>query len=384
MNKNTALLKTTLLLTSMMTMMAGAVVAPSLPQIKSIFIDVDNIDLLSRLVITLPAIFIAVFSPIFGIMADKLGRKKLLLFSLLLYAIGGTSGYFLDNIYYILIGRAVLGIAVGGVMTIVTTLIGDYFTGDERNSFAGLQGAFVGVGGIVFISVAGIFADIHWQMPFLIYLFALPVIILGTLYLYEPDIISNQKEHLAETPTYDVKRAAIIYVLSFLGIIFFYMVPVQIPFLIGHLENSTSTDIGLAISLSTFSMALTAMSYKKIKRVLSFRQLFQLSMVFMSIGYVMIALSETYFGILSGLFVSGLGTGILMPTGNLWIMSIAPDQIRGTLVGRLSMAMFLGMFLSPIFLQPLINVYQVSGTFIIAAVSMVVLALILFSIKSKE
>ena len=63
MNSKT-FLKITLLLTSMMTMMAGAVVAPSLPQIKQVFIKVENVEILTRLVITLPALFIAFFRPL--------------------------------------------------------------------------------------------------------------------------------------------------------------------------------------------------------------------------------------------------------------------------------------------------------------------------------
>ncbi len=110
MTKNKTLIKISLLLISMMTMMAGAVIAPSLPQIKQVFIDIENIDLLSRLIITLPALFIAIFSPLAGYLADRFGRKKLLLTSLVLYAIGGSSGYFVNDIYYILIGRSLLAL----------------------------------------------------------------------------------------------------------------------------------------------------------------------------------------------------------------------------------------------------------------------------------
>ena len=113
--KNKGLLKLSLLLTSMMTMMAGAIVAPSLPLISEVFKDVENIALLSRLVITLPALFIAVSAPIFGILTDKYGRKRLLLLSLALYAVSGTSGFLLNNIYALLVGRALLGLSVGAL-----------------------------------------------------------------------------------------------------------------------------------------------------------------------------------------------------------------------------------------------------------------------------
>ena len=379
--KNRGLLKLSLLLTSMMTMMAGAIVAPSLPLISEVFKDVENIAILSRLVITLPALFIAVSAPIFGILTDKYGRKRLLLLSLTLYAISGSSGFLLNNIYVLLVSRAVLGLAVGGIMTIATALIGDYFKGDERNSFAGMQGAFMGIGGMLFIALAGILADVNWHAPFLIYLFSVPIAILGIIYIYEPEVDPEKKAVTPRAYDYDRKRIVIIYILAFLGIVFFYMVPVQIPFLIGGLEDATNAHIGYAISLSMIPGSLVAMSYKRLKRIFSFRQIFQLALFMMAIGYLIISQSSGYTSIVMGLLVGGIGTGLLMPTGSLWVMSIAPDQIRGSLVGRLSTATFTGMFLSPIILQPLINNFEVKGAFMAVSIIMVVISALLFLLK---
>ena len=367
----------------MMTMMAGAVISPSLPQIKRVFIETENIALLSRLVITLPAIFIAVFSPLFGNLIDQFGRKKLLLLSLILYAVGGTSGFFLFNIYSILAGRAILGIGVAGIMTIATTLIGDYFTGNERNRFAGLQGAFIGLGGVLFISVAGLFADIHWQMPFLIYLFAIPVFILTIFYIYEPKLSSSYKKIKIKTVKYNRSLSWLILLLTFTGIIFFYMIPVQIPFIIGGFENTNNAQIGYAISLSTLSSALVSANYFRIKKIFSFRQIFQLSLVFMGIGFFIVSMAHSFSFILLAMSVSGIGTGLLMPTGSLWMLAVSPEQIRGTLVGRISTASYLGMFFSPVFFQPIINGYTVSTAFLTASVSMGIIAVVLFGVRTK-
>ena len=65
-----------------------------------------------------------------------------------------------------------LGLAVAGVMVSATTLIADYFKGDARANFMGLQAAFMGFGGVIFLSVGGFIADVNWRLPFLIYLFS--------------------------------------------------------------------------------------------------------------------------------------------------------------------------------------------------------------------
>ncbi len=380
--KNGKLLKLSLLLISMMTMMAGAVVAPSLPQISTVFADVKYIRILSRLVITLPALLIALFSPFFGRLSDKLGRKKLLLFLIILYAVGGTSGYFLNNIYLILTGRALLGIAVAGIMTIATALVGDYFKGPERNGFAGIQGSFMGLGGVFFITIAGWLADIQWQMPFLIYLFAIPAFFLGLVYLYEPSVAKEIKESGERNVEYNKGMAWLVYVLAFIGVVFFYMIPVQIPFLLKKIKGITNSEIGYAISISSFSGAMIAINYKRIKKHLSFKHIFQLAYLFMGAGYLMVYFSESYTSVFISMLVAGVGTGFLMPSGNLWIMEIAPEQIRGRLVGNTSRAIFLGMFFSPILIQPIIDQFTVESAFLFGSIILVVLSsLLIITIK---
>src|SRR5690348_17994808 len=133
--KKTGKIKLTLLLVSSLTIMSIITISPALPQMATAFSNVPNAGFLVKLVLTIPALMIAVFSPVTGRLIDRHGRIKILRLSLVLYAIAGTSGFFLNNLYVILLSRAVLGISVGMSMTIVITLIADYFEGIERQKF---------------------------------------------------------------------------------------------------------------------------------------------------------------------------------------------------------------------------------------------------------
>ena len=101
-----------ILLSSMMTVMAGAIVAPALPEIQKHFADHASSQLLTRLIITTPALAIAIIAPLSGFLVDLFGRKRLLISSLILYAIAGTSGVWLESLETILVGRLVLGVAI--------------------------------------------------------------------------------------------------------------------------------------------------------------------------------------------------------------------------------------------------------------------------------
>jgi MFS family permease len=176
--------------------MAGATIAPSLPVIAGVFKNTPEIELLARLILTLPALTIAIFAPLFGLIIERIGKKKVLKWGILLYAISGTTGYYVETIFMILIGRFFLGIAVAAIMTTVLTLIADYFYGNERASFMGIQGSFLAAGGMIYISAGGYLADLDWRAPFLIYLTALVFLPGVFLHLFEPE--RTVKSHLGD------------------------------------------------------------------------------------------------------------------------------------------------------------------------------------------
>ena len=72
------LLRGTLLAASTLTIMAGATIAPGLPRMQAHFADVAQADLLVRLVLTIVALAVALFSPIAGWLADRSGKRKAL------------------------------------------------------------------------------------------------------------------------------------------------------------------------------------------------------------------------------------------------------------------------------------------------------------------
>ncbi len=255
-------MKLTLLLVSSLTIMSVITISPALPQMVMAFSNVGNAEFLVKLVLTLPALTIAIFSPITGRLIDRHGRLRILWFSLVLYAVSGTAGYFLDNLYHILISRAVLGISVGMSMTIVITLIADYFEGMERQKFVGLQIAFMSLGGILFIGLGGILSDYGWRYPFLIYFASLLILPLSIMFLHEPAVADKRNQ-----ANQNVKPPGIIWMLffntMFMWILFFF-IPVQIPFHLKAIGFEKNSLIGAAIAMATAFSAVSSFSYSRI------------------------------------------------------------------------------------------------------------------------
>jgi len=348
-----------LLASASLTVMSGATIAASLPHIQEIFAEAENAELLTRLVLTLPALFIAIGAPFAGMFIDRYGRIKPMLFGLVLYALGGTSGLYATTLEGILVGRALLGSAVAIIMTVTTTLAGDYFSGEARNRYVGLQGMAMAFGGVVFILIGGFMADIHWRVPFAVYFASLVIFPFVLYFLKEP----KKAEHTDGHNDHIRQPLLPVYVIGFLGMVAMYMVPVQLPFLLHQRFELGGTMIGVIIASATLTAAIASSQYRRVRHKLSIRGVYTLLLFFYATGFVGIGLAPGY-GVLH-LFavVSGFGMGWFMVNSHTWMLERAHPAFRGRASGFMATAIFLGQFASPIVMQPVIDSVGVQHSF---------------------
>lgn len=381
------LAKVTIMLASSLTVMSGATISPSLPQMKEVFSGIPEAEFLTKMLLSLPALFIALGSPLVGQVIDRYGRLPIMFASMVLYAIAGTAGFFMDNIYYILISRGLLGLSVAGILPVCMALIGDYFEGKERQQMTALQGAAMAMGGVVFVGLGGLLADVSWRTPFLIYLFSLVVLVLAIVSLKEPP----RKAISAVKESFFKQLKPIYYALVLTGLltmVAFYMIPIQLPFLLKDLGVEKNALIGLAIMTNTFFSVLVAANYKFLRARVGFAGLSFILFLLMGAGYFIISQAPDYGWVVGGLVLTGLGLGIFMPNGNLWVLEMVPESIRGRAVGMVSSAIFLGQFLSPYFVNPLLGIdgVELPDTFAVAAVLLVLLGVAygILALKSRR
>jgi len=105
----------TLLFVSALTIMAATAISPGLPAIEAAFAGTEDAALLTRLLITMPALVIACVAPMAGSLTDRIGRWRVLVGAILLYGFAGMSGLVLDTLHGLLFGRVLLGAAVAGM-----------------------------------------------------------------------------------------------------------------------------------------------------------------------------------------------------------------------------------------------------------------------------
>lgn len=367
----------TLMASSMIAIIGTTAIAASLPHMSEAFANVPNSRFLVSVVLTLPALSVALFGPFIGMAIDRWGRKRIFILSLLLYGLSGTAGSVLPSLPAILLSRLVLGISVSGITTCSTALLAD--CADERRlgTLMGRQSLFMSLGNVVFVSLGGVLADHHWRLPFLLYAVAF-VVLPGVVFtITEPRVARapQRPASVAGVEAFPVRRTVLLYALGFANMVVYFMVPVYLPFYVRSFPGNSSARAGVLLALVGLSWGISSSMYHRVRRHLSFEQVALVALALMGIAYLMIAMASGYALLIPALVFIGAGLGVFVPNLNAWLLSFAPTTMKGRMIGGLVFFVFLGQFFSPIFTRPLSDTAGISGSYFAGGVLLLLLSL---------
>ena len=129
-----------------------------------------------QMILQLPALMSVPFLLFGGIISQKISRKTLILFGLVCYTAGGTTGFFTSSYTVILLSRCVLGLGIGIMNPCTMGLISDLFYGTEDYApTVGIENASKSIGGVVGTMITGALCTISWHHTFLIYFLGVPI-----------------------------------------------------------------------------------------------------------------------------------------------------------------------------------------------------------------
>src|SRR3954454_19664871 len=175
-----------LLLSSCLAVLGAVLLAPVLPAIQDAFAGTAGVEALTPVVLTAPALVIGLTAPFAGRMVDRLGRKRLLVGALVVYAFVGTAPEWLPSLQLIVASRVLVGLTEAAIMTCCTTLLADYFSGPRRERYFGLQVIFTTVAATLFFGLGGALGSHNWRTPFWLYVVSLPLAVAAARFIWQP------------------------------------------------------------------------------------------------------------------------------------------------------------------------------------------------------
>jgi MFS family permease len=379
----------TLMSSSMIAIIGTTAIAASLPKMSDAYASTPNGRFLVNIALTLPALAIALFAPLMGLVIDRWGRKKLFAAFLVLYGLSGTAGFYAPSLEEILVTRFLLGVSVAGITTCATVLIADYSDKATLGKFMGQQSLFMALGNVIFVSLGGVLANHSWRWPFMIYAIAF-VVLPGVIFLIiEPRLAADMQAMVAsgQYETLPAAQTVLIYFLCFINMIVYFMVPVYLPFYVNSFPGNDSARSGALLALVGLTWGITSTQYHRLRRKVTFGQIVIAAFTLMGVAHLLLASASSYVIVIFALVLIGIGLGVVLPNLNAWLLSFAPATVSGRLVGGLVFFGFIGQFVSPIITRPLSTEFGISTSYFIAGTVLLFIALsmhVLFSLNPKQ
>ncbi|MFF4258744.1 MFS transporter [Streptomyces sp. NPDC001663] len=338
---------------SCLPVLGAVLIAPVLPKMQEHFAAVPGAKTLVPVVLTIPALALALLAPFAGVIVDRLGRIRLLVWATLLYALLGTAPLWLDSLEAIVFSRALVGVTEAAIMTCCTTLIGDYYSGRVRDRYLALQTMCASVSATAFFVIGGAAGSAGWRAPFWIYAIGLLLApaMAAVLSKPRPENAAAPEEPAAEKKQFPVRRLAGICTLTVFGAMVFYTVPVEMSYLLDGLGVKSTGIIGLATAIASLATVAGSVVFAK----LAGNPAGRLPLVFAlcAAGFVVIALASSPVVVIAGAVLNCLGTGMLLPS----LLTIAMSRLgyadRGRGTGLWTAAFFAGEFICPLVLLAL-------------------------------
>lgn len=331
---------------SVMPVMAIIALVPVLPMLLEEFAATPGHAVLVPVAMTVPALCVALFSPLAGWLADRAGRKALLIVALLAYAAFGIVPMFLHDLGQIIAARIALGLVEAVIMTVSTVLIGDYFEGERREKWISVQVGSASISAIMLIALSGALAELFGSRgPFLLYLLAIPAALAAAVILYEPKVTKAlPAAEDARFPFSVVLPLALTTV--FVGVSF-YVVIVQLGPILQISGDVPPIAIGLIGAVCNIAVTIGAVAFHKSGREAG-AGLLCAGLAISAIGYAGAGLSSSLPLIAGSLIFASVGSGVMLPNMLTWTMRSLPPQSRGRGMGLWTGAFFLGQFLAPV------------------------------------
>ena len=370
-----------LLIIFSVTLMAVAGVAsitPAFPLIiDKLNISTKSIGLLIT-VFTFPGILL---TPVLGIMADRYGRKRILVPSLFLFGFAGFSCFFARDFNVLLGLRFIQGIGAAALGALNTTIIGDLYSGHRRAQVMGYNASILQIGVAAYPSIGGSLAVLGWYYPFLIPLLAVPVGLFVLFHLKNPEPKNVQKfsDYLKDAWE-SIKRIQVITIFitgvsAFIVIFGAYLT--YFPILLVKYHGVTTFETGLIMSCFSFSTAATSLQLGKISKKYPVEKLLKISFIIGFICMPLIPLASEIWMILVLVMFMGCAQGISIPAMMTILAGLAPMETRAVFMSLNGSIIRTGQTIGPLLMGFIFSMFGLNAVFTAGAVILFLIAALL-------
>ena len=330
---------------------------------------------------------------IFGALADRIGTKKILIPSLLLFGVGGILCAFANNFRSLLEWRFLTGVGAASLESLELTLISDLYSGKMLTSAMGFNSAMIGIAATIYPLIGGFLGELSWRYPFLLSVLAFPVALLISQKL---KVASKQKNsqnfnlgiYLKNTCD-NIKNPQVFGLLFTVFSLFvielgtFYT---YIPIYAGTQLGASVAEIGIIICCQSIAFSFTASQLGFLATKLSEKSLIISGFLLYGLSLLIVPAIPNTLLLIIPCIIFGVSVALTLPTLQAMIAGIAPEGYRAGFMALNVTVQSLGRALGPLLAGLAYGAWGIQGVFYASAaltiITVVVFSLLLTSKKS--
>ncbi|SHE45921.1 MFS transporter, ACDE family, multidrug resistance protein [Seinonella peptonophila] len=337
--------------------LGNSMIIPVLPTIRSIYhVSSFQVSLLITL-FSIPAAFII---PIAGILSDRIGRKKVIIVSLIIYGIGGlfSAGVAIwskDSFMLLLLSRIIQGIGAAGTAPVAMVLASDLYKEEERGKALGIIEAANAAGKVLSPIVGALLATLIWYAMF----FAFPILTIPLVFLLIKYVTDAPLKNVPKLAQYRksiqkifYRQGRWLYVVFFVGLVTMFTMFGVLFYFSEYLEQKfklAGMMKGFILAIPLLGLGFTAYwtgSHIK-ERTRKMKHIIWIGLLLLTICTTLLIWIHQFYLLLAILLGIGISSGLIMPCLNTLITSSIGMKERGLITSFYSSVRFLGVALGP-------------------------------------
>lgn len=314
-----------------------SITAPLLPDLADAF-DVSRGAIgIVQAAVSVPGVL---FSALIGYLADRLGRRRVVLTSLLIFSTFGVAGFFARSFGGLIAVRFLQGIGTSGILGVGIVLVADQFTGIDRVRAMGYNITGLTTVSMLGPAVSGLLATRNIFLPFLFFSIGYPLALWATR--LPPDAPNRTTEpplrHMGDAVTVMKKESTWI---NYLGVLVASVGAVVVLHGLGltttplFLDEEFGTSVavrGLIVATFQVGVILTAIRIGQIRARFGPARMITTSFSLMSLGTAIVVVAPEAWAVATGLAVAGVGFGLWVPLAQEYTARAGSTLYRGVTI----------------------------------------------------
>ncbi|HEX9994597.1 MAG TPA: MFS transporter [Acidimicrobiales bacterium] len=278
-----------------------------------------------------------VMAPVIGLLADRFGRRVVLVPCLVAFGVFGLASALAPSFTVLLVLRLLQGVGAAGLVNLAVVIIGDHWEGIERSRRIGRNAAVLTVGLAVLPPVGGFLTDLGgWRLAFAPYGVGLltAAVVWRVLAEVRPDAGTSVRAQLgASVSAVGTRRVGSVLVVGF--VVFMLIFGLLLTTLPLHLEDRfglTAGQRGLVLSVPALTSTLGALLVGRLHLRLGGDRVVLVALSLFVVAFAVMAGAPTLPVLVVGALVYGFGEGVLVPRLQDAVAEEAPAASRGAVV----------------------------------------------------